>query len=122
MLARCPNCGATVSNRSDYCPQCHGRLRAPRRDTANTVFGWTFAAFNALMIVWIGFYLLTGRTTLRTAEIEGDMAGTPVAGGMGIGFLLLLWVLGLLILGLCAMFNFAHRPVEDDDPQRRLTR
>lgn len=121
MLTQCPNCGATVSTRSVHCPDCHGRLLAPRKDAANIVFAWSFVAFNALMAAWIGFYMLTGRTTLRTANIEGDMAGTPVSGGMGVGFLLLLWVLGLLILGLCAMFSIAHRSGQEH-PERRPIR
>lgn len=118
MLTRCPNCGATVSTRSDECPQCHGRLHAPRKDVANRVFAWTFAAFNALMMVWIGFYMLTGRATLRPTQ----MAGMSAPGELGIGFLLLLWMLGLLILGLCAMFNFAHRSAADHAEHRRATR
>lgn len=122
MLARCPNCGATVSTRSTHCPQCHGRLRRPRKDAANLVFAWTFVAFNALMIVWITFYMITGRTTLRTAQIEGEAAATPIPGEMGVGFLLLLWMLGLLILGLCAMFNIAHRSTDEKRQHHHVTR
>lgn len=122
MLARCPNCGATVSSRSIYCPQCHGRLQGPRKDAASLVFAWAFVAFNALMVAWISFYLITGRTTLRTVGIEGQAAGTPVPGELGVGFLLLLWVLGLLILGLCAMFNFAHRATDEKRHHHHVTR
>lgn len=120
MLARCPNCRAMVSTRSARCSQCHGRLRRPGADTAGRVFAWTFAAFNALMLAWIAFYMMTGRTTLRTPSIEGDAAGTPVGGEMGIGFLLMLWALGVLILGLCAMFNFAHRATHHHHSDRAL--
>ena len=120
MLAQCPNCGATVSTRSAQCPQCHGRLRPPDRDAGGRVFGWAFAAFNGLMLAWIAFYIMTGRTTLRTVDIEGDLAGTPVGGGLGIGFLLVLWGLGLVVLGLCALFNFSHRATHNRS--HRVTR
>lgn len=89
---------------------------------AGKVFAWSFAAFNALMFAWIAFYMMTGRTTLRTPEIEGDTAGTPVGGEMGLGFIMMLWVLGLLILGLCAMFNFAHRSPHHNNDSHRVTR
>ena len=74
------------------------------------------------MIVWITFYMITGRTTLRTAQIEGEAAATPIPGEMGVGFLLLLWMLGLLILGLCAMFNIAHRSTDQKHQHHHVTR
>lgn len=115
MIARCPNCNTTISTRSTHCPECRGRLRLPGHDMARAVFAMTFVAFNGLMLAWVGFYMTTGRISLRTADIEatGDMAGAPVAGGAGLGFLLILWLAGLLVLGLCAAFNLAHRSVKD---------
>lgn len=121
MIARCPNCSATISNRSIRCPDCHGPLRQPGRDASRVVFLWSFAAFNALMIAWLSFYLLTGRLTVRIPRIEGDMAGAPLGGGAGLGFLLLLWFLGILILGICAAFNRAHRSGHET-VQRRMIR
>lgn len=111
MLAQCPNCRATISTRSIRCPECHGPLRNVEHQAAAKVFWWTFAAFNLLMALWVAFYLLTGRVTLhRPADIQqaGDAAGTPVAGNLGLGFLFMLWMAGVLILGLCAAFSLAH--------------
>lgn len=111
MFVECPNCRTRVSTRAVTCPECHGPLRAPPRDLAAPVFRWSFIVFNVVMICWTLFYAATGRTTLRPPEIVVDagedalaVTGTPIAGGMGVGFLLVLWGLGFVILGLCAAF------------------
>lgn len=111
MLAQCPNCHTKISSRSIQCPECHGPLKQKGRDASRIVFVWTFVLFNVLMLLWLAFYLTTGRLTFYAPRIDefGGAAVAPVAGGMGIGFLCLLWLIGLLILGICAAFNFAHQ-------------
>ena len=119
MLAKCPNCSATISARSTQCPQCHGQLRLPSRRASNAVFAWTFAAFNGLMLAWLAFYFATGRTTVEAVRIEqGAMTGAPMGGQLGVGFLMLLWFLGLLILGMCALFNLVHQSARRETPGR----
>lgn len=112
MLRECPNCHAKVSTRSVTCPECHGPLRPPAADSAALVFKWAFVTFNLLMAVWVSFYLITGRITLSRPEpaSAADAVGTPVVGGMGLGFLMTLWIAGAGILGLVAVFGLAHNP------------
>ena len=112
MIAQCPNCHAKVSTRSINCPECHGPLRQPGRESTASVFKWTFVVFNVLMGLWIAFYLTTGRLTIRKADIEpvGDAVGTPIGGSLGLGFLVSLWLVGGIILGLCAAFSLVHSP------------
>lgn len=123
MFVECPNCHARVSTRALFCPDCHGRLRPPPRDLAAPVFRWSFIIFNVLMVCWTAFYAVTGRTTLKAPEIPTDSgldpaaaAGTPIAGEMGLGFLVMLWALGFIVLGICAAFTRFKRPDGSETP------
>lgn len=112
MFIECPNCRGSVSTRSTRCPRCNGPMRAAPRDLTAPVFRWSFILFNALMVVWTGFYLVTGRTSIRPPAINDTdglvAAGSPLPGEMGLGFLLVLWALGFIVLGLCAIFNMSR--------------
>ena len=123
VFVECPNCHARVSTRAIFCPECHGRLRQPPRDLAAPVFRWSFVIFNIVMVCWTAFYAVTGRTSLRDSAIAADpgpdpaaATGTPVPGEMGLGFLVMLWALGFLVLGVCAAFTHFKRPDEPASP------
>lgn len=104
----------TISSDSIACPACHGPLRRKQKDMARPVFVWAFIAFNALMIAWLIFYLVTGKTGLLSPRIlsaslrGGDAAGTPVGGNFGLGYLITLWIWGTVVLGLFALPTFAN--------------
>lgn len=112
MLAECPNCRSKISPQSTVCPGCHAPLRQPPRDVARPVLVWAFVAFNTLMIGWLAFYLVAGKTDLLAPRIlsaalgGGDAAGTPVGGGFGVGYLIMLWIWGTIVLGLFALPSF----------------
>lgn len=112
MLSECPNCRCKISPQNTVCPGCHAPLRQAPRDAARPVFLWAFIAFNILMIGWLAFYILAGKTGLLAPRIlsatlgGGDAAGTPVGGGFGVGYLVTLWIWGTIVLGLFAIPSF----------------
>ncbi|WP_196258252.1 hypothetical protein [Pelagibacterium limicola] len=114
MTSECPNCRAVISGQSTICPGCHAPLFQPSHDPARPVFVWAFAVFNVLMAGWVVFYLLTGRTSVMAPRIlnasfgGGDAAGVPVGGNFGLGYLVVLWIWGTVVLGLFAFPIWAN--------------
>ncbi len=111
MLTNCPNCDAVVTTRTVECPGCRGPLRQRPVDASRAVLLWCFLAFNVFMAGWTAFYSVTGRVTLRAPSVhepELAVAGLPLGGNLGLGFIIGLWLLGLLLLGICASFSHFH--------------
>lgn len=117
----------TISSDSFACPACHAPLRRAPRDVTRPVFVWAFAAFNILMAGWLVYYLVTGKSGLLAPRIlsaslrGGDAAGTPLGGGFGLGYLIMLWIWGTLVLGLFALPSLAKmrkRYFESEEVER----
>lgn len=73
-----------------------------------------FWGFNVLMIIWIvtGFNSATeGMENMTDAEAAGTAIGT----GIGITFLVIIWVLGDIILGLFYFFTRPTRQLVKED-------
>lgn len=75
-------------------------------------FGWVIAVlfwgFNALMVAWLISYLGLIGDHLGDSADEATQAGTVIGGAIGSGFLLFIWFIGDIILGIMMFFTRGH--------------
>lgn len=108
-LIACPECGAEVSNKALQCVKCGAQIRKPRRSVVGQIVKGLFIVFNALMVVLmivsISSMAESTRDFSRMSEVQ--QAGTAIGVGLGVGFVLVVWAIGSVILGL---FVLVTRP------------
>lgn len=103
-LVACPECSIKVSDGAFKCPSCGFTLKKPKRGFFGKMFKWSFILFNALMLWWMigGMSAASEHTTgLSGAE----QAGAAVGMGIGFTFILGIWVVGDIILGMFVLFT-----------------
>lgn len=102
-LTSCRECGSQVSDTALKCPQCAFQLRKPKRGIFGKLFKWAFILFNILMVIWIIAGLAS--TSDITATTDAEKAGAAIGTTLGLGFLVGIWVVGDIILGLFVLFT-----------------
>lgn len=106
---QCTNCNRPVSAQAFECPGCGHPLRKLRRGPGGQIAKWIFILFNLLMIYWIFSYVGSISDMNAGTTSDAERAGVAVGGTLGVGFLLVIWVLGDIILGLFALLTRAKR-------------
>jgi len=103
-LIQCPTCDKEVSSSANNCPSCGAVLRKPKRGIFGKLIVIVFWVFNIIMAVWIfggGSDAIQTTSTLSGAEQAGAAIGT----GLAIGFLITVWLIGAIILGIMALLT-----------------
>lgn len=104
-ITACPSCNGNVSTKAFDCPSCGHPLRKPKRGFFGKIFKWLLIIFNLLMLAWlISYFSLIGEMMDGTAS-DAEKAGAAIGGSIGTGFLLTVWVIGDIILGLAALLT-----------------
>lgn len=103
-LINCKECDKQVSNEAFKCPHCGAQLRKPKRGLFGVIFKYTFILFNIFM-VWAMFTGMSGVSEMPEATSSAEEAGRNIGTGLGIGFMLVIWALGDVILGLLVLFT-----------------
>ena len=96
----CPSCGKGISPKAFDCPHCGHPIRKPKRGFFGFVFKWMLILFNLLMIAWIVSYFGQLGELMGSASDEFEQAGSAIGGTIGTGFLMLVWMIGNIILGI----------------------
>jgi DNA-directed RNA polymerase subunit RPC12/RpoP len=104
-LIACPECAHEVSDTAFKCSSCGKALRKPKRGFFGKLFKWSFILFNVLMVVWMVAYMGEIGGVMDSAADEYEQAGTAIGGTLGVGMLLVFWVLVDIILGLFVLFT-----------------
>lgn len=104
-LIDCRECGAQVSDSAFKCPQCAFQLRKPKRSIMGKLFKWVFILFNIFMAIWLFSALAGVGDAASTATTDAEKAGAAIGATLGLGFLLGIWVIGDIILGLLVLFT-----------------
>lgn len=100
----CPSCDGAVSPRAFDCPHCGHPLRKPRRGVFGTLAKWSLILWNVLMIAW-----LVGTSGEVSTQMDGASAmerdAMAVGAGLGVAFILFVWALGTVVLGLATLLT-----------------
>ncbi len=104
-LINCKECNTQVSDTAFKCTSCGFQLRKPTRGFMGKVFKWGFILFNILMLVWIMAGVGGNVDTINNAASDAERAGAAIGTGIGVMFLLTIWVIGDVILGLFVLFT-----------------
>lgn len=80
-----------------------------REVSDRTAFGklvkWLFIGFNVLMLVWMIGSCAAVSDVSAQAVNDAERAGAAIGAGLGMTFLLLIWGLGDIILGMFVLFT-----------------
>lgn len=101
----CPSCSQTVSPKAFDCPNCGHPLRKPKRGFFGKLFKWSLIGFNALMLAWLIGGSMAATEVANTATSEAEQAGAAIGTAIGVGMILVLWVIGDIILGLATLLT-----------------
>jgi hypothetical protein len=101
----CPSCLQNVSDEAPICPHCGHPLKTPRRSFFGRLVKWCFVGFNLIMLFWLISYLGTVGELYESAGSEAGQAGTAIGGTIGTGFLVFIWALGTIILGIATLLT-----------------
>lgn len=103
-LVACPECSTQVSDQAFKCPSCGKQIRKPKRSFMGKLFKYGFVAFNVLMLIW-----LVGGYNAATRDMAGmtgaESAGAAIGTGLGVAFILGIWIIGDMFLGLFVMLT-----------------
>lgn len=102
-IIKCPECGHEVSDSATKCPNCGKVICKPKRSFVGKIFLWLFYLFNVLMVIW----LVSGLGSVADMETtnEYEQAGAAIGTGLGVMFIMTIWVIGDIITGLLAFFT-----------------
>lgn len=80
-----------------------------REVSDRTFFGklmkWLFIAFNIIMILWMVTSCMAVGDVSANATNDAERAGAAIGAGLGMTFLLFVWGVGDLILGMFVLFT-----------------
>lgn len=94
------------------------RTEKRKRGIFGTIVWWAFLAFQALMALVL-YHAITGAADVaQTATDAGGRAGAAIGGTLAAGFLLMVWLIGSLILGIIVLLSrgktvTTERTIED---------
>ena len=103
-LINCPECNGEVSDVAMKCPSCGVQLRKAKRSLFGKIIKWGFIAFNILMALWV-FGGIDNAVDKSAGLTGAEAAGAAIGTGIGAMFLLTIWVIGDIILGLFVLFT-----------------
>jgi uncharacterized paraquat-inducible protein A len=106
-LIQCPSCSHNVSRTAPSCPSCGAVLRKPRRSIFGKAILALFWLFNAFM-VWSIFIGTKGAVTATQSLQGAEKVGGQIGASIGITVLLVIWMLGVVILGMMALLTRAR--------------
>lgn len=101
----CPECKNEISDSAMKCPKCGVQLRKAKRGVFGTIFKWLFILFNVFMAYALFTGLGASSEVVSSASTGAEQTGAAIGTGLGAMFLLSIWVVGDIILGLFVLFT-----------------
>ncbi|MGD9662257.1 MAG: hypothetical protein AB7U63_13380 [Porticoccaceae bacterium] len=74
------------------------------RSAFGKVMKWLFIGFNVLMLIWM-FSAMSAIGSIDAPANSAEQAGQAIGAGLGFTFLLFIWGLGDIILGMFELFT-----------------
>lgn len=75
------------------------------RTTFGKIVKWLFIGFNVLMLVWMVSACAAVSDVNQQAVNDAERAGAAIGTGLGMTFLLFIWGVGDVILGMFVLFT-----------------
>lgn len=75
------------------------------RTTFGKIIKWAFILFNVLMLIWLVSSCAAVSDISASASNDAERAGAAIGTGIGMTFLLFVWGVGDMILGLFVLFT-----------------
>lgn len=103
-IIECPSCQHKVSTTAPSCPSCGAILRKAKRGVFGKIVIFSFWGFNILMalFIWAGMQVASeGQAGLSGSEA----AGAAIGAGIGFTFIVFVWLIGVVILGIMALLT-----------------
>jgi hypothetical protein len=75
------------------------------RTTFGKIVKWIFIIFNVLMLIWLVSSCAAVGDISSNAANDAERAGAAIGAGLGVTFLLFVWGVGDVILGLFVLFT-----------------
>lgn len=85
------------------------------RTTFGKLMKWIFIGFNILMIVWVIAGFSAASDSMQSTVNEAEQAGAAIGTTIGMGMLMIFWVLGDIILGMFVLFTRRKKIIETEE-------
>lgn len=103
-IIECPTCQHKVSASVTSCPSCGAVLRKTKRGIFGKLVIFAFWGFNILMVLWI-WVGTQGAVESQSGLSGAEAAGAAIGTGIGFTFLIFVWLIGAIILGIMALLT-----------------
>lgn len=85
------------------------------RTTFGKIVKWVFILFNILMLVWLVGSCSAISEVSQQSVNDAERAGAAIGAGIGVTFLLFVWGVGDVILGLFVLFTRRKKIITVDE-------
>lgn len=90
------------------------RTETRKRGFFGHLFKWLFVIFNILMLIWFVGGMIGAGQVVVDASSEAEKAGATIGTVLGAGFILFVWLVGAVVLGLFAMLTRGKRTIVEE--------
>jgi hypothetical protein len=85
------------------------KVEKNQRSLFGKIVKYTFIGFNILMLVWFIGGMASASKGIENATTEVEQAGATIGTGLGAIFIIFIWVVGAVILGIMTLLTRAKR-------------
>jgi len=85
------------------------KVEKTQRSLFGKIVKYTFIGFNILMLVWFIGGMASASKGIGNATTEAEQAGATIGTGLGTIFIIFIWVVGAVILGIMTLLTRAKR-------------
>jgi hypothetical protein len=104
-LINCFECKEQVSDQAIKCPKCGFQIKKIKRGFLGKLFKFLFIIFNLFMLVWLISYFNSIGEIVSDSNNKAEHVGATIGATLGTGFLVTVWALGDIILGLFVLLT-----------------
>ena len=85
------------------------KVEKTQRSLFGKIVKYTFIGFNILMLVWFIGGMASTSKGIENATTEAEQAGATIGTGLGAIFIIFIWVVGAVILGIMTLLTRAKK-------------
>ena len=85
------------------------KVEKTQRSLFGKIVKYTFIGFNILMLVWFIGGMASASKGIENATTEAEQTGATIGTGLGAIFIIFIWVVGAVILGIMTLLTRAKR-------------